>query len=112
MWETYYTPATLDEPLTLLNEHAGETRIIAGGTDIILELERRVRPDVHALIDITRIPNLDQITLGPDGFIHVGPLATHNHAAGSKLIVDHALPLAQAAWLEAAPQIRNRATIA
>lgn len=112
MWETYYTPATLDEALTLLSSHTGKARIIAGGTDIILELERRVRPDVHALIDITRIPDLDQIKLGADGMIHIGPLATHNHAAGSQLLIDHAFPLAQAAWLEAAPQIRNRATIA
>jgi xanthine dehydrogenase iron-sulfur cluster and FAD-binding subunit A len=112
MWETYYTPATLDEALALLSQYAGEARIIAGGTDIILELERRVRPDIHTLIDITRIPDLDQIVLGADGLIHVGPLATHNHAAGSQLLVDYAFPLAQAAWLEAAPQIRNRATIA
>lgn len=112
MWETYYTPATLDEALSLLSRNAGESRIIAGGTDIILELERGTRSDVHALIDITRIPDLDQIWLGDDGLIHVGALVTHNHAAGSKLLVDRAFPLAQAAWLEAAPQIRNRATVA
>src|SRR5205085_6918611 len=73
---------------------------------------RGVRKDIRTLIDITRIPGLAEITLGSDGLIHMGPLATHNHAAGSKLLVERALPLAQAAWLEAAPQIRNRATVA
>jgi xanthine dehydrogenase iron-sulfur cluster and FAD-binding subunit A len=112
MWETYFTPATLDEATALLAEHSSEARIIAGGTDILIELERHQRKGVRFLIDITRIPGLDAVTFGKDNLIHLGPLVTHNHAAGAKLIVQRALPLAQACWLEAAPQIRNRATIA
>ncbi len=112
MWEAYYTPATLDEALTLLAEHGQAARIIAGGTDIIIELERGVRKGITTLIDITRIPGLDSITLGEDGLIHIGPLATHNHVAGSPLIVERGFPLAQASWWEASPQIRNRATVA
>ena len=111
MWETYYTPATLDEAIALLNQQGDSARIIAGGTDIIIELERGMRPDVKTLIDITRIPDLDAITMNDDGQIHIGPLVTHNHVAGSALLVERALPLAQASWLEAAPQIRNRATV-
>jgi xanthine dehydrogenase iron-sulfur cluster and FAD-binding subunit A len=112
MWETYFTPATLDEALSLLAEHQSHARIIAGGTDILIELERRIRPDVHVLIDLTRIPSLDTIELGSDGLIHIGPLVTHNHIVDSSLLVERALPLAQASWSEAAPQIRNRATVA
>lgn len=112
MWETYFTPATLDEAIQLLAEYKEAARIIAGGTDIIIELERKLRPNVHCLIDITRIPGLDEILLGEDGLIHLGPLVTHNHAAGSSLLRKSALPLVQASWSEAAPQIRNRATIA
>jgi len=112
MWETYHTPATLDEALALLAEHQARARIIAGGTDIIIELERHIRPDVHVLIDLTRVAGLDEIGLGEDDLIHIGPLVTHNHVVGSSLLVERALPLAQASWSEAAPQIRNRATVA
>ena len=112
MWETYFTPATLDEAVALLGEHAHDARVIAGGTDILIELERGIRSGIRTLIDITRIPGLDEIFMGDDGLIHIGPLVTHNHVVGSSLVVQQGLPLAQASWLEAAPQIRNRATVA
>jgi carbon-monoxide dehydrogenase medium subunit len=112
MWETYFTPATLDEAIALLAEYNESARVIAGGTDIIIEMERGLRRGVKTLIDVTRIPGLDMIYPGEDGLIHVGPLATHNHVAGSRLIVDRALPLAQACWQVGSPQIRNRGTVA
>ncbi len=111
MWNHYFSVATLNEALELLATHKSRARIIAGGTDLILEIERGQRPDVDVLIDITRAPGLDQIEQRGDR-IHLGPLVMHNHVVGSDLIVRHGLPLAQACWEVGAPQIRNRATIA
>jgi len=55
LYKRYYAPYTLDEALNLLAEHAPRARIIAGGTDLLVELERRQR-DIDTIIDITRIP--------------------------------------------------------
>jgi xanthine dehydrogenase iron-sulfur cluster and FAD-binding subunit A len=112
MWTEYFAPTSIDEALTLLAERGSRARIVAGATDLILELERGQRPGVEVLIDITRIPGLDTIHLGSDGMIHLGPLVTHNHCAGSQLIIDRAFALARACWEVGAPQIRNRGTVA
>ncbi len=112
MWQRYLTPRTLDEALTALDTQGGSARIVAGATDLILELERGVRRGIETLIDLSRVPGLDRIELGADGKIHIGPLATHNAVAASTLVQTRALPLAQASWEVGAPQIRNRATVA
>ena len=61
MWHKYFTPTTLDAALELLAEHRENARIIAGGTDLLIEMERKIRTP-KVLIDITRIPGLDTIT--------------------------------------------------
>lgn len=112
MWREYFTVSSTDEAIRLLAEQGGRSRIVAGATDLMLELERGVRPNVDTLIDISRVPALDRIHLDEDDFIHLGPLVTHNDAAASELIRTRAYPLARASWEVGAPQIRNRATVA
>ncbi len=111
MWKNYYSVTSLAEALELLNQYQTRARVIAGGTDILIELERGVRQGVDTLIDITRISDLNKITQS-DGVIQLGALVTHNQVANSELLVEQALPLAQASWEVGAPQIRNRATVA
>jgi carbon-monoxide dehydrogenase medium subunit len=105
------TPGTLEEALGLLAEHGPAARVIAGGTDLLLELARRVRPEVEVLVDLTRIAGLDTISLA-DGVLSIGPLVTHNQVIASEEVVRHALPLAQASLELGAPALRNRATVA
>ena len=112
MWHDYYSVTSIDEVLKILAEKGERARIVAGGTDLILELERGVRKGIETLIDVTRVACLEEIVMDEDDVIHLGPMVTHNHCVASKLIVEHAFPLAQAAWEVGAPQIRNRGTVA
>jgi carbon-monoxide dehydrogenase medium subunit len=110
MWESYLRPATLDETLQQLRHHAGSARLVAGGTDVLVELSRGVRP-TSTLIDITALHDLRYVRADGDA-ICLGALGTHNDVIASHLCADRALPLAQACWEVGAPQIRTRATVA
>ena len=110
MWEAYYTPASVPEVLRLLSEFGRDACVIAGGTDLLVEMrwgERRAR----ALIDVTRIRGLDRIRDGEDGRIHLGPTVTHNLVAASTTLRERAFPLAVACWRVGTPQLRNRGTV-
>ncbi|CAN5844646.1 hypothetical protein BH20CHL3_BH20CHL3_04440 [soil metagenome] len=109
-WQTYYQPTTLDETLRLVAEFGNSARIVAGGTDLIVELSRQVKPTA-TLIDITRVEALDGIQDRGDEIV-LGALTTHNDVIASRLCVEFALPLAQACLVIGAPQLRSRATVA
>jgi len=112
MWQDYMNAASLDEAIRILGNQGAKARLVAGATDLILEMERGVRKGIETLVDITRIPGLDRIEMDADGWIHLGPLVTHNHVVQSELLRRTALPLVQAGWQVGSPQIRNRGTVA
>lgn len=112
MWHEYIQASTVDEAISALNAGGKGARVVAGATDLILELERGVRPGITTLIDVTRIPHLDRIHMDSAGVLHLGPLVTHNDCAASALLQEAGYPLARAAWEVGAPQIRNRGTVA
>jgi carbon-monoxide dehydrogenase medium subunit len=112
MWHEYINAATTDEVLGILARLGPRARIIAGGTDLILELERGARSGLDTLVDISRIPALGKITRDEDDVIRLGAMVTHNDVVASKLLREQAFPLARAAWEVGSPQIRNRGTVA
>ena len=111
MWNDYINASSTEQVLKILAEKKEKARIIAGGTDLVLEMHQGLHGDIETLIDISRVEDYNKISEDQDGFIHLGPTVTHNHCVASDLIRDHALPLALASWEVGAPQIRNTGTI-
>jgi xanthine dehydrogenase iron-sulfur cluster and FAD-binding subunit A len=112
MWKQHINVNSLDQAIDLLDRYQDSGRIIAGGTDLILEIERGLRKNVECLIDISRLSELDKIELDNNGVLHIGALVTHNQCLSNALTRKYAQPLVEACWQVGSPQIRNRATIA
>lgn len=110
MYLDYLTPESINDALQILQQQKGKARIIAGGTDLLLDIEsKKHNPEV--LVDITRIPEIRGIQT-EGNFLIIGAGVTHNEAAKSALVNEKAQVLAEASRSVGSLQIRNTATIA
>ncbi len=106
----YFEPVTLEEALTLLNKNSGKARIIAGGTDLMLQIRNRtVRPEL--VIDITGIPGLDYINCDTQQGLKLGSLTTIRALEKSAELTEKYPILSQAASQLGSVAIRNVATV-
>lgn len=104
----YHRPATLDEAFELLERYRPDGRILAGGQSLVPALNMRLATPA-ALIDINRVPGLDEIRLGPEGLV-IGALARQEAVAHSPLVARHAPLIAQAMPHVGHLAIRTRGT--
>jgi CO/xanthine dehydrogenase FAD-binding subunit len=115
LWQDYHLPTSVGEALELLASYRGEARVVAGGTDLILEIQAGHRPPVKALVDVTRIAGANEIRREGDhesGYIVIGCGVTHTQIVGSALVQQYGTALAEGCSVIGGPQVRNVATLA
>ncbi|KUK46925.1 MAG: oxidoreductase [Anaerolinea thermophila] len=111
MWNKYWTVTNIEEALDILAREREKARIIAGGTDLVLELKHGAHSSLDTLVDVSRIDLGEPIYQDADGVIHIQPTATHNHCVISPILQNNAFLLSQASYSIGTPQIRNMGTI-
>lgn len=106
----YLEPGTLDEALNTLAEKSGQTAILAGGTDLIDRLNKRlVNPS--NIMSLKNLRELDYISRKNDKVL-IGSMTPLVSVIESKVINEHFKALAQAVFLIGAPSIQHfRGTI-
>lgn len=109
-WQAYHTPRTVAEALALLHAHKGKARIIAGGTDLILDMEAEDAAPIEVLVDVTKIAGIDRI-VQEQGWIVLGAGITHTQIESSPLLRRHAACLTESCGVIGGPQVRNVATL-
>ncbi len=111
-WQSYHTPSTVEEALALLAQHPERARIVAGGTDLLLDLELGHEPPVAILVDITHIPELTRIQEDDQGpWIQIGAAVTHGRIEREPMLRQVATCLVEACSVVGGPQVRNVATL-
>jgi carbon-monoxide dehydrogenase medium subunit len=110
LWNEYHLPTSIDEAVSLLARYDGRARVVAGGTDLILDLQQGNEHPVEALIDVTRINGLNSIH-EENGYIVIGCGVTHNQIVESILLQQKATCLVEASYVVGGPQVRNVATL-
>jgi carbon-monoxide dehydrogenase medium subunit len=108
--EAYITAQSVEEALQALDSAPGPARLLAGGTDLLLELQQGHQPRVHTLVDVTGIEEMCALEVR-EGFLFIGASVTLARLANSSLVKAHAQALAEAAELMGNPQVCNVATI-
>lgn len=103
------TPRNLDDALDMLHEDPNGLKIVAGSSDIIVQLrDGLIKPS--RLLNILPMKELRFVRKSGDE-IQIGALATYNDIVTSHLTLDHAWPLVQAAKQIGAIQLQNTATL-
>lgn len=103
-----HEPHSLADALKLLRE-LEDTLILAGGTDLLVELKEG-SPEAEHLISLKKIEELKGIKT-QDSQIRIGALVTPNELAGSSIIQNYLPALSEASGSMASLQIRSMATI-
>lgn len=104
-----YNGKNIAEVLELLNQYGEESKIISGGTDIVISLRNsKISPKV--LIDISKIEELKKIE--DDGeYITIGGATTFTQIVESPLFQENLYGFHKACRMIGSPQIRNKGSI-
>jgi xanthine dehydrogenase FAD-binding subunit len=110
IWKRYIVAHSLPEAIDALAAASGPARPVAGGTDLLLELQQGHHSPIDTLVDITSIPELTCLEIrGSELFI--GAAVPVSEVSESPLVRRHALAVAEGCALIGGPQVRNTATL-
>ena len=109
MLASYAAPRTLAEALELLKTSNGGARVLAGGTDLLVQMRSSLRHP-EQIVDVKRIPELMAISLGPDG-LRLGAAVSAAEICEHRELVAAYPGLAEAAYLIGSTQIQGRASV-
>ncbi|MCK4240451.1 MAG: FAD binding domain-containing protein [Candidatus Atribacteria bacterium] len=105
----YFAPQKIEEALEILTECGKEIKVIAGGTDLLIQYYDRLY-EVGSWLDLKNIKELKEIKIHKNQ-MEIGAMVTHAQLEKSEDIKKYFPILSQAAADIGSPQIRNRGTV-
>ena len=107
----FFQPETLEKALDILADKTDNIKVLAGGTDLVVQLrDNSLSENISSILDISRIKSFKEIK-NNDGEITIGSLVTHEELLNNKLFSNKLPFINEAASAVGSPQIRRRGTI-
>lgn len=106
----YSAPSSLDAAVALLRAGPAPASLMAGGTDLLVQVKEHVRQPAH-IVDLKAIPGMDDFAYDADHGLVLGALVTTRQVETSPVTQRHYAGLARAVTDFASIQVRNRATV-
>ncbi len=110
LWQNYIRPKNLREAMDAFVNAPHPLAPIAGGTDLLLDLEQGRHSPVQTLIDVTSVAEMTALEVRADE-LYIGASVPVNRIATTPEVIQHAQALTEACNLIAGPQVRNVATL-
>jgi len=110
LWKNYHLAQSISDALYALANASGPARLVAGGTDLLLELQQGRHPPMHTLVDVSEVPEMATIEICQDR-LYIGAAVPLTQIVASPLVKENAAALVEAAGLIGGPQVRNTATL-
>ena len=105
----YHAPTSLDQVFDLLDKYGDDSRVMAGGTALVIQMKQRLSQPGH-VIGMRRVGSLNAIESTPEG-LRIGALCTQRQIENSELVGKEMPLVADTFRKVATPRIRNMATI-
>ena len=105
----YHAPTSLDQVFDLLDQYGDDSRVMAGGTALVIQMKQRLSQPGH-VIGMRRVGGLSAIESTPEG-LKIGALCTQRQIVSSEMVAKELPLIADTFRKVATPRIRNMATI-
>ncbi|HDJ83952.1 MAG TPA: xanthine dehydrogenase family protein subunit M, partial [Desulfurococcaceae archaeon] len=106
----YFRPKTLDEALELLNKYGEDAKILAGGTDLLVDMRMRIKKPKY-VIDIKGIKELHVLKYEEGKGLTIGATVTLSELINNKIVKEKYYVLWDAVRQIADEHLRMRATL-
>ncbi len=102
---------TLDEGVSVLQQNKGNSKILAGGSDLLGAMLDRINPTYpEVLVNFKSVPGMDYIE-EEAGMLRIGAMTLLEDVANNAVVQNKYQALSQAARSVGTPQLRNVGTL-
>lgn len=110
LWQEFRQPSSISEAIEDLLNAPPPAVLIAGGTDLLLDMRQGRHEPAQTLVDLTSVPEMNMIEDRGE-YLYIGACVPINRIISNPLVQRNAQALVEACELIAGPQVRNTATL-